>query len=189
MAGASWDPPTPALGVCPSDMPSGGLENQAVHDAGARGRQVTSRLLREARDALGGSRWLTVALERAGITDASGSPYTMETVESWIRSRPAPPAPVFMVILRLGRVHVAGHVHPGEEPPAADDARLRRVEQKADALLQAIEGCMAELRTPADAERRERGQLQLQVSDLATRVEAAASLSARQGPEEPLVLG
>jgi hypothetical protein len=160
-----------------------------VQDAAAQGQEVASQLLREARDALGGVRGLTWELRRAGITDASGSPYTVATVESWIGARSAPPVSVFVAILHLGRVQVDRHLRPGEERPAADGAQLRRVEQKADALLQAIEDCMIELRTTADAERRERGHLRLQLTDLASRLEASTPPAPKLGPEEPLVLG
>ena len=161
-----------------------------VEDAAAQGQSLAAQLLREARDALGGTRALTLALERARITGASGSPYTRATVESWATGRSAPPVPVFVAVLRLGRVHVDRHLHPGEQPQATDEARLRRVEQKTDALLQAIEDCTTELRQTADAERRDRGRLQLQLTNLASRLEATVSPpTRRQGPEEPLVLG
>lgn len=95
-----------------------------------------------------------------------------------------------MAALRLGRVHVDRHLHPGEQRPVADEARLRRVEQKTDTLLQAIEDCMTELRETADGERRGRVQLQLHLTNLASRLEASTSPSLqRRGPSDPLVLG
>jgi hypothetical protein len=161
-----------------------------VEDGAAQEQSLAAQLLREARDALGGSRALTLALERAGITGASGSAYTGATVESWLTGRSAPPVPVFVAALRLGRVHVDRHLYPGEQRPVADEARLRRVEQKTDTLLQAIEDCMTELRETADGERRERVRLQLQLTNLASRLEASASPSPqRRGPSDPLVLG
>lgn len=161
-----------------------------MEDAAAQGGSLAAQLLGEARDALGGTRALTLALERAGIAGASGSAYTSATIESWTTGRSAPPVPVFVAILRLGRVHVDRHLHPGEERAAADETRLRRVEQKTDALLQAIEDCMTELRTTADAERRERGHLRGQLRELATRLEPSPSPPPpRRGPSDPLVLG
>jgi hypothetical protein len=146
--------------------------------------------MREARDAVGGARALAQALRGAGLGGSSGAPYTTSTVESWVSGRSAPPATVFVAALRLGQVHLDRHLYPQETRPDADEARLQRVEQKTDALLQTLEDGIQELRTAALFARRERAQLQEQLAGLAARLEAATTTSPpRRGSSEPLVLG
>jgi hypothetical protein len=150
---------------------------------------LPAELLRAARDAVGGGRALSLALKRVGVTGSSGAPYTSATVESWVSGRSVPPATVFVAALRLARVHLDRYLYPQEPRPPVDEARLRRVEQKTDALLQALEDCVSELRATAESQRRERAQLELQLTDLARRLEAATGPQRRRGPSEPLVLG